>query len=214
VSDNLRLAHMIKGCETLGPGQRWVLWVSGCSRRCPGCIADPILDAASGERQPVEELAARILEEKSIAGITFSGGEPFEQAAALAALVERLRSQRDFSVMAYSGYTLAELRRSTEPGQQALLAQLDILVDGPFVQGRASNLLWRGSDNQRIHFLTSRHDNLALDTNGPGAGLEFRIRPNGDYFWAGVPGPGFGGLLREQLATMDIESEEIEGVWA
>lgn len=205
---------MIKGCETLGPGRRWVLWVAGCSRRCPGCVADPILDSTSGETWTVAELAERILQGGEADGITFSGGEPFEQAASLAALAQSVRAGRDFSVMAYSGFTLAELRRSAQPDHHALLDQLDILVDGPFVQGRAADLLWRGSSNQRVHVLTPRHADLAAHVDGPGAGLEFRIRPNGEYFWAGVPTPGFGELLREQLATMGIESVETEGVWS
>jgi anaerobic ribonucleoside-triphosphate reductase activating protein len=214
MTDTLHLAHMIKGCETLGPGRRWVLWVTGCTRRCPGCVADPILTPGSGEVMAVEDLAARILQDPDADGVTFSGGEPFEQAAALAALCQRLRASRDLSLMSFSGFTLSELQRSPDADRRALLAALDILVDGPFVATRAADKLWRGSENQRVHLLTPRHADMADHLDGPGAGLEIRIRANGDYFWAGVPSPGFGEDLRDQLANLGIEAREAEGVWS
>lgn len=210
----LHVAHMLSSCRVLGPGNRGVLWVRGCQRRCRGCIAEPILDAPTGAGIPVEEMAERILSWPQLDGVTFSGGEPFEQAEALALLCQLLRRRRELSIMSYSGFTLAELHSHADPAVRRLLAQLDILVDGPFVQGRQANLLWRGSTNQQIHLLTPRHDDLAGRLQAPGAGLELHISRSMGLFWAGVPEPGFHERLSAGLADRGISLLTREGVWS
>jgi organic radical activating enzyme len=89
-------------------------------------------------------------------GISFSGGEPFLQASALALLAREVR-RSGRSVVSYSGFTLQELQSGEVPDAAALLSELDILIDGPFVPAQAATLPWRGSSNQQIHFLTDRY---------------------------------------------------------
>jgi anaerobic ribonucleoside-triphosphate reductase activating protein len=93
-----------------------------------------------------------------IDGVTFSGGEPFEQAKALAELAKKCRDM-GLSVISYSGYTLSELKRDRAPhlGSRSLLNQLDVLIDGPFRLKLAGDLPYRGSSNQLIHLLTDRY---------------------------------------------------------
>ena len=51
----------------------------------------------------------------------------------------------------YSGWTFEHLRDHGSDAQKALLAELDVLVDGPFVLAeRSLSLSWRGSRNQRV----------------------------------------------------------------
>ena len=91
-------------------------------------------------------------------GLSISGGEPTLQAAPLTELIRNLRARPELAeleVLSYSGFTIEEL---SERGADvaAYLAQLDILVDGRFVQSEANELAWRGSDNQRVHLLSRR----------------------------------------------------------
>ena len=87
-----------------------------------------------------------------LSGITLSGGEPAEQAAPCAELAYRAH-QRGLNVWTYTGSTLEKLqeRAQTDEGLKRLLAETDVLVDGPFVLARR-NLMpkFRGSDNQRL----------------------------------------------------------------
>ena len=184
----LSVGRFSESVRVLGPGTRAVVWVQGCPLRCSGCLAPEGLPFEGGEPWAVDVLAARFNAlPREVTGVTFSGGEPMAQAGALAALVDRMRAERDWSVMAYSGFTLERLRRG-DTDQRELLSRLDILVDGPFLAERHRPLLWRGSDNQRIHYLTDRHGPPGHDES---AGLEVEIA-SGTITWNGVPPvPGF-----------------------
>ena len=87
--------------------------------------------------------------------------------------------------MAFSGYTREALADGTAD-QRALLARLDLLVDGPYLPERHARLRWRGSDNQRLHILSDRHSDLLDDLCGP-AGMEAELAADGRLRWAGVP---------------------------
>jgi anaerobic ribonucleoside-triphosphate reductase activating protein len=98
-----------------------------------------------------ETLFAKVVGNPLLAGITLTGGEPFEQAAALVPLARMVRA-KGLSIWAYSGYLFEELRAGI-PGAAAaeLLDEVNVLVDGKFEQElQTLDLLWRGSSNQRI----------------------------------------------------------------
>ena len=213
IHDGVRVAHLLPSCETLGPGRRGVIWVAGCARRCPGCIAGPILSPEAGTLMGVDALAELILSWDGIEGITLSGGEPFEQAGALAELCLNLRRSRDLSILSYTGFTLDELRTSPEQHHRSLLDQLDILIDGPFIEAQRADLLWRGSDNQSIHFLSPRHQSLRGSSNAPGVGIELHVKRDGTFFWAGIPERGFEKSLADRLQQLGIHVRRENGVW-
>ena len=135
-----------------GPGLRFVLFVQGCPRDCPGCHNPQTHPFGTGTPMRVSELAERILSNPLTTGVTFSGGEPLCQAEPLALLAERLRTARPtLDIAIYTGYTFEELLAESDPARLRLLRSADILVDGPFVQSLADRLLpFRGSSNQRI----------------------------------------------------------------
>ena len=82
-------------------------------------------------------------------GVTFSGGEPFAQAAAFSKLA-RLLKTKGYEVASYSGYTFEELLNGTA-AQKELLETIDVLIDGRFLQAEKSlEIAFRGSRNQRI----------------------------------------------------------------
>ena len=152
----LNLMGYVDRSEVNGPGCRAVVWLQGCHRGCPGCFNPASWSFAINQLVSVDDLAAQILSQPQNEGVTFSGGEPFWQAVALAQLARQLKAAAGLTVMAFSGFTLAELQSDRAPtGSQALLAQLDILVDGPFVESLAihdpESLV--SSRNQRVHVL-------------------------------------------------------------
>lgn len=213
-ADHLYVARVGGPSRVLGPGLRTIVWVWGCSRRCRGCIAEPILGQPEVAPVPVEEVAAHILADPTIEGVTFSGGEPFEQAPALGALCARLRASRNLSLMSYTGFTLAEIERHADLAHRAFLDHLDILVDGPFVESRQADLLWRGSANQRIHLLTARHADLAgLLGDAGAAGLEVTVHADGRVSWIGVPPPAFEQRLADGLRRRGVRLLAARRFW-
>ncbi|MBM2620934.1 radical SAM protein [Actinoplanes sp. LDG1-06] len=196
----VRIAALHPSCTVLGPGRRFVVWVQGCPLNCRDCVSPQWIPARGGRVVPVAELADRIIAEAAD-GLTLSGGEPFAQADALVRLVETVRRRRDLSVLSYSGYTIEHLRRHGTPDQHRLLDRLDLLIDGPYRPDRHADLLWRGSDNQRIHRLTDRHADLP-GAAGPGAGLQFEVGADGSLRWMGVPPvPGFRRRLEQAMGS-------------
>lgn len=183
----LKLAGFAPRSEVNGPGARVVLWVQGCSLSCPGCFNPGTHDPAGGVGEPVASVLARVLDARDgqMAGITFSGGEPFQQAEAVAALAAGVRGAwPEASLMAFSGYRLEELRGAgAPPGAAALLAELDLLVDGRFDPRKPGRWPWRGSTNQRLWVLGRP------PAHWPEAslGAEIQIGEDGDVLLSGFP---------------------------
>ena len=133
-----------------GPGFRYVLFVQGCPHRCPGCHNPESHDFNGGREMTTGEVFAQIRSNPYLRGVTFSGGEPFEQVPALLELGHMVRDA-GLSLMSYSGYTLEELTARHDPETDELLGMLDILVDGRYVESlRNLTLIYRGSENQRV----------------------------------------------------------------
>ena len=148
----IRLAGFDRDGIADGPGLRCVVFVQGCPHHCPGC-QNPQTWPFDGDAEVVTPSQVRDRIEATVldTGVTFSGGEPFAQADALADLADLLRPRYD--IACYTGYVFEALlkKAESEPGVRRLLERIDILVDGPFVQARRDRLLlFRGSGNQRI----------------------------------------------------------------
>jgi anaerobic ribonucleoside-triphosphate reductase activating protein len=199
---HLSISRIADRTEVLGPGVRAAVWVRGCPLRCEGCISVEDLPFEGGTTWAVDALADRLLGlPDDVTGVTFSGGEPMAQAEALVALVDVLRAERDWSVMSYSGFTLAHLERHGTDPQRELLRRLDLLVDGPYVPALHAPLRWRGSRNQRLHYLSARHRPADDDDF---AGLEFAVE-DGRVSWVGVPPvAGFRSTFEHAMHAQDV----------
>jgi anaerobic ribonucleoside-triphosphate reductase activating protein len=202
-SGELRVSRLIERTAVLGPGQRTAVVVQGCHLRCRGCIAEPTHRLDAGELIGVDQLSRRLDAIPDVTGITFTGGEPFLQAAALARLLDLLRAERPgLSAMSYSGYRLEWLRRKGSPAQRSLLRRLDILVDGPYVERLHAPLRWRGSRNQRIHALSPRHRTEVERGRDESAGMELSLDSDLGLEWVGVPPvPDFSARIDAMRAT-------------
>lgn len=140
-----------------GPGRRFVLWVRRCLKRCTGCI-NAGYRPAGGVWRSVPEVLREVRRAKAaedLEGLTLCGGEPFLQPTALATLARGARAA-GLSVVAFTGYTMPELERI--PAAGLLLAQVDLLLAGPYEAGRASEARnWVASSGKAFHFLTPRY---------------------------------------------------------
>lgn len=150
--ENVNMAAFLQRSEANGPGLRAVVWVQGCPFRCEGCANPDFLDFTPRELVPARELARRILGIEGIDGVTFTGGEPFAQALALAEVAHRVRNA-GLTVATYTGYTYEQLRAGNSDWA-ALLQETDLLIDGPYVDTLAGDVRWRGSTNQRLIHLS------------------------------------------------------------
>lgn len=211
----LRIFRREAPVTVLGPGRRAVIWVQGCPFACKNCIVPESWDANGGEEVPVAELIAWTLAQPDIEGLTLSGGEPMAQAAALSQLVRQVAAQRDLSVVCYTGYTHEHLCAHGTPEQQDLLQQTDLLIDGVYLEQRHSDLLWRGSANQRLICLSERYRDVVSARTAEAdrsAGIEFFMDTEGAVAFAGVPQkPGFREEFAARMAQFGIAFDTENG---
>jgi anaerobic ribonucleoside-triphosphate reductase activating protein len=114
-----------------------------------------------------QELGRQLAGIADTVGITISGGEPFEQAAACAVLAEAVRAGGK-TVMVFSGCPFEQLKESPVPAVQRFLRSIDLIVAGPYLQELAcESKLWRASSNQTVHFLTENEAGADTDAATP-----------------------------------------------
>ena len=153
----IRIASILEDSIVDGEGLRLVVFAQGCLHACPGCHNPSSHPLADGYLVDEEEIIDLLLSNPLLSGITLSGGEPFLQVEAFTSLCEAIAKVKEeldpeFTIMAYTGYTLEELLADGNAEKHLpLLEHIDILVDGRFVLKQKSlELKFRGSKNQRI----------------------------------------------------------------
>lgn len=183
MSEPVRVLRFLPATDAEGPGRRAALWVQGCSIRCPGCFNPHSWNFDGGEPLSWSVLAEAVrasAADHDIEGLTLLGGEPFDQAAPLAALAQAVQAD-GLSVMTFTGYVLEDLRAAGREDWDRLLAATDLLVDGPYLAQRPERRRpWIGSDNQRFWFLTERYAHLADELSAIPNRLEIRISRSGE----------------------------------
>ena len=154
----VRVARFLDRTTAEGPGERTAIWVQGCTIRCAGCFNPHLFGARGGTPTAAADLVDRALA-TGTTGITLLGGEPFEQAAGLAAVASGVR-RAGRTVMTFTGYEYTHLRELAAAGREdiaALLGATDLLVAGPFRQDLLDHERpWVGSTNQEFVRLTDR----------------------------------------------------------
>ncbi len=206
---NLNVYRIHERCGVLGPGNRAVIWVQGCPFRCSGCVAPETLPFDAGDTISVPDLADRLTKLGSVEGVTFTGGEPMAQAEALVELVDAIRPRREWTYVAYTGYVYEDLVLLGTPAKRALLARLDMLVNGAYVPSRHTDLRWRGSDNQRVLFLTERYRHLAPMAQDRGTWIEVVHSDDGCLEWMGIPPRGFRAAFERILEGLGVPQEPL-----
>lgn len=152
-----------------GPGLRTSIYCAGCVNACPGCHNPQTWDINAGTLMEVDDIMAKIVAE-DFCDVTFSGGDPMYQAEGFAELARRIKSETDKNIWCYTGYTFEECLADEK--KRELLELIDVLVDGRFVLSlRNTDLLFKGSSNQRIIDVRASLKNGKVVTFDPSAGL-------------------------------------------
>lgn len=185
---------------TLGPGRRLGVWLQGCSIRCPGCISVDTWDEGSGMIDAEELLRAVDLHTREADGLTVSGGEPFEQPAALASLLTRWRASSDGSTLVFTGREFTDVA----PWLERNPGLIDAVITGPFRSDVPQTLAMRGSDNQRLHVLSDLGREMLQFERMAGPSdrrLDVMFDRSGQAWMAGIPARGDIARLRRALSA-------------
>lgn len=149
---NLQVAGLTEDSVVDGTGLRLTIFCQGCNKHphCKGCHNPETWSKTGGIVMAIEEIKNKISENPLLDGITFSGGEPFDQPKPLIELAQYVHSINK-NVWAFSGWTLEELSDFNNPDINMLLENIDVLVEGRFIpQLKDLHLVFRGSSNQKI----------------------------------------------------------------
>jgi anaerobic ribonucleoside-triphosphate reductase activating protein len=193
------LHAFIPASRANGPGLRSVVFFQGCTLACRNCF-NPDSHSFGGAEVTILAVAERLLrahQEHRVEGVTFSGGEPMQQAPALLELMQTLHLQLpDLSFGMFSGYTDLELvlgrysvwgRDDSETERRRLWrdirAYLDFAVLGRFNEAQPSGLPLRTSRSQALRMLTSHYD---VRDFGPQS-VEVTVHPDGRAEVTGFP---------------------------
>ena len=149
----IRLASKLQKDSIVdGEGIRAVIWTQGCPHHCLSCHNPETWDYDGGFSCDVEELKKEINTLDDEVGVTFSGGDPFEQPEACLDLAKYIHSV-NLNVWCYTGYTYEQLLKKGKNDSFVMdfLKEIDVLVDGPFVlKLKSYDIKFRGSKNQRL----------------------------------------------------------------
>jgi len=146
----LRIAGTVNDSIVDGPGIRFTVFTQGCPHNCEGCHNPQTHDFNGGKVVDTDDLLEKIKGNPLLDGVTFSGGEPFCQAEALAYLGRQIKAM-GLNVVTYTGYTFEKLWAERDKNHWGeLLSATDYLIDGPFILAQKDwNIRFRGSSNQR-----------------------------------------------------------------
>jgi len=151
----LRVAGIISETITDGDGIRASIYVQGCPHNCTGCHNSHTHDFSGGSLMSLQKIVNKVYPNPLLAGLTFSGGEPFCYPTQLSILADWAKT-KGLNIWCYSGYTYDELKSLAKKSEPiaTLLSKIDVLVDGKFDESQKDlTLKFRGSRNQNIIYL-------------------------------------------------------------
>ena len=203
---DVRISRLAAPITVLGPGTRVALWVQGCTIGCHGCASTDTWDAAAGTAWAVPALAdeiVRLAARTGATGLSVTGGEPFQQAAALPELIAAVRrrwpADEPADVLVFTGYAAAAAqRRGSELWDAA-----DIVIAGPYRRDRPSDHPLLGSANQTIHAPTALGQERLATISSARARLQVSVA-DGQLSLVGMPDPGDLTRLRALLAERGV----------
>lgn len=148
----IRLAGIAENSLVNGPGLRKVFFSQGCSHGCKNCFNPTTWPFCGGKMVDMDELIKQVEYESFLDGVTFSGGDPFQQPEPFAYLAEHIH-KLGINIWIYTGYTFEELLDMAKFNESInkMLHNCDVIVDGPFKEELMNDkIMYRGSSNQRI----------------------------------------------------------------
>lgn len=185
-----RVHYILKNTKVEGPYTRYCIWFQGCSKRCKGCWAKETWDFKKGIQFDTKDIIKDILKTKNIEGVTFLGGEPFEQYEALLEISREVH-KNNLGILCFTGKNYNEI----EKNYPEALKYIDLLIDGEFQEDKKDySRPWVGSSNQNYIYLTNRY-NKELVSQYKNR-VEINIKKNGFIF---INGMGDFSKIKEKL---------------
>ena len=181
-----------------GPGLRAVVHFQGCSLGCEGCwnVRSHKFHGPEVSTAMVAQELDTAIRTSSLEGVTFSGGEPMQQAPALVELMHQIRALAPTASMGmFTGYTEAELdsgryatRPSTRPAEKQRLWEvvrgcLDFAVMGRYDRTQPGTAPLRTSRNQHLVLFSRRYEECAFGEQI----VEVTIAGDGNAVMTGFP---------------------------
>lgn len=153
-----------------GPGFRTSIYCAGCEHRCPGCHNPQSWDRKNGHWVDVQEILD-VVKADEMSNVSFSGGDPFYQVEAFTELARRIKEETGKTIWCWTGFTYEEIL--ADERLSMILPYIDVLVDGPFkMELRDTQLLFRGSSNQRIIYLHGEQADDSIPGTVPIVGIK------------------------------------------
>ncbi|WP_244834262.1 anaerobic ribonucleoside-triphosphate reductase activating protein [Clostridium sp. BJN0001] len=149
---NIKLAGIEHETLVNGPGMRRAFFAQGCRHNCKGCFNPETHDFNGGVEKDMDELIKDVLENPMLKGVTFSGGDPLEQADKFSYMAKAFK-KANLNIWSYTGYTFEYILEHLDDkkGWRDFINIIDVLVDGKFQEDKKEEgLKFRGSSNQRI----------------------------------------------------------------
>jgi len=173
--------------EIYGPSKRFVIWTQGCSLNCKGCWNKETWSFKDNLLYSPDDLLDLILKYKNeIEGITILGGEPLFQKEDLLKFVKLIKKKTNLTIMLYTGFEKNEFTIK----DKEIISYIDILIAGRYIdEERSIFLTWRGSQNQKIEFITNKY--TEKDIPKPSNMLEIDINEDGSVKLMGYPDQEF-----------------------
>ena len=153
----MRYAGIIKNDVAAGEGVCVTFFVQGCDLHCPGCHNPQTWNFKGGyefTQETINTLIAALRANGVQRNFCIMGGEPLHpDNRFLTNLVisEVRKVYPEIKIYLWTGYHYEELVEKNEKILQNILSNINVLIDGPFIQKqRDITLAMRGSRNQRI----------------------------------------------------------------
>lgn len=161
MDNTIRLSGIAYESLVNGPGIRRVFFSQGCKHNCDGCFNPDTHDFNGGELRNMDELIEDVRANPMIKGITFSGGDPLEQADKFAYMAKKFKAM-NLNIWCYTGYKYEEIviKFNENKALKELVENIDVLIDGKFDKSKKEERLkYRGSSNQRVIDVKKSLDN-------------------------------------------------------
>ncbi len=158
----LRILDIMEETMADGPGLRISIYCAGCLHHCPGCHNPQSWDMKGGREMEVDDLV-NLIKEDEFSNVSFSGGDPFYQVEGFTELARRIKQETNKTIWCWTGFLYEEILADEKLSM--MLPYIDVLVDGPFIEAKKErDLLFRGSSNQRIIYLTEKQEDIIPGT--------------------------------------------------
>ena len=158
----IRVLDIIEETMADGPGLRTSIYCAGCLHHCRGCHNPQSWDMNGGKEMSIDDLM-EVIKSDEFSNVSFSGGDPFYQVEGFTELAKRIKAETNKTIWCWTGFTYEEILADKKLSM--MLPYIDVLVDGPFIEAKKDkDLLFRGSSNQRIIYLSGKEEDVIPGT--------------------------------------------------